>query len=94
MGIKGGRKWKLSDAYRFDGFYPRENEVRGIFGKPNALVLPLNRRSKKHLVVSAARYATAGMTEKHELCETFLPGISRSIWKLNSGVLTAGNVAK
>jgi transposase len=47
MGLAQGKKYRLSDAYRFEGFRPQAGKVRGIFGKPQAQILPLDRRSTK-----------------------------------------------
>ena len=47
MGDTQSKKFSLSDAYRFEGFRPQEGKVRGIFGKPQAQIMPLARRSMK-----------------------------------------------
>jgi len=47
MGMAQGKKHHLSDAYRFEGFRPQRGKVRGIVGKPQAQILPLERRSSK-----------------------------------------------
>ena len=45
MGSEQGKKHHLSDGYSFEGFRPKEGKVRGISGKPQARILPLERRS-------------------------------------------------
>jgi transposase len=47
MDVAPARKYRLSDSYRFEGFRPQEGKVRGIFGKPQAKILPMKRRSSK-----------------------------------------------
>lgn len=47
MGFAQGKRYHLSDAYRFEGFRPQTGKVRGIAGKPQAQILPLARRSIK-----------------------------------------------
>jgi hypothetical protein len=61
MGGKGKRH-HLADAYRFNGFRPQVSNGRGVFGEPKARILPLQRRSKKHLVGNVALYKADGMT--------------------------------
>lgn len=60
MGVRGGRRRRLSDEYRFEGFRPDEKRVRGVFGGPPALIVPLKRRSKKLSAGSAEHYTTVG----------------------------------
>ena len=91
MAIKRGKKRYLSDAYSFDGFRPVD-KVRGIFGKPKARILPLIRRSKKQFAVNVAPCIEIGMTASSRRYETYPAGIRTCIWKLNTGVWTAGNV--
>ena len=43
----GGKKFHLSDAYGFEGFRSQTGKVRGVFGKPRAQILPLERCSMK-----------------------------------------------
>lgn len=62
MGVAQDKKWRVSDAYRFKGFSPQEGKKRGIFGKPQARILPLKRLSKKHAVENVAQYGMGGMT--------------------------------
>ncbi len=47
MDVAPGKKYRLSDPYRFDGFRPQDGKVRGIFGKPQDQILPLARYSIK-----------------------------------------------
>lgn len=64
MGIKTGIRRYLSDEYAFNGFRPQHGKVRGVFGGPQARILPLERRSKKHAVGNAAQYSMGGMTAR------------------------------
>ena len=91
MSVKRGKKRCLSDAYSFDGFRPVD-KVRGIFGKPKARILPLIRRSKKQSAVNVAPCTEDGMTASSRGYEIYPTGIRTCIWKLNTGVWTAGNV--
>jgi hypothetical protein len=56
---KTPRKQTLYDAYRFPGFTPGR-EVKGVFGDRKALVIRLNRRSKKQHVGPVVRFRVAG----------------------------------
>lgn len=47
MGTGHGQRYHLSDGYHFEGFHPQEGKVRGVLGKPQAHILPLERRSSK-----------------------------------------------
>jgi len=47
MDVAPAKKYRLSDSYRFEGFRPLDGKVRGIFGKPHAKILPMERRSSK-----------------------------------------------
>jgi transposase len=47
MCAEESKKGYLADAYRFDGFHPLAGKGRGIFGKPQAQLIALGRRSKK-----------------------------------------------
>lgn len=88
------KKRQLSDAYRFDGFRPEPDKVRGMFGAPQARILPLKRRSKKHDAVNAVPCVTDGTTEKPNLFATCRVVIRTSIWRSSSDVWTAGIAAK
>jgi hypothetical protein len=87
-------KRKLSDTYRFDGFRPEEGKVRGVFGQPKARILPLKRRSKKLVVVSAERNIEAGTTESCGRCETSHAETHICIWRSSSDAWTAGNARR
>ena len=58
---KTRRKKTLYDAYRFAGTTPAR-AVSGVFGDRTALVIQLNRRSKKRRAGHAALFGAAGMT--------------------------------
>jgi len=62
MGKCRDKNWHLSNAYRFDGFYPEDEKLPGIFGKPRARILRLKRRTKKRFVVNVAPHNLDGMT--------------------------------
>lgn len=62
MGFVRGKERRLSDAYRFKGFSPQDKKVRGIFGEPQARILPMKRRSKKHAAENVALHIASGMT--------------------------------
>lgn len=62
MGKCRGNNWHLSNSYRFEGFYPADEKLPGIFGKPQARVLALKRRTKKRFAVSAVPSILDGMT--------------------------------
>jgi len=64
MGLAKGKERRLSDAYRFKGFSPRDNNVRGKFGEPQARIMPVKRRSKKHAAANAALHTAVGMTAR------------------------------
>jgi len=51
----------LHDLYRFPGFVPLAG-IRGIFGEPLAVVIPLKRRRKKRFVAAVERCITATTT--------------------------------
>jgi hypothetical protein len=66
---------RLSDAYRIDGFRPRE-ALRGVFGDRMARVVTLVRRSKKRPardVVDSARSTIAGCVA-FEICRAAMYG--------------------
>lgn len=44
---------QLRDLYRFPGFVP-DTHIRGVFGDPYAVAVPLRRLRKKHSADSAA----------------------------------------
>ena len=94
MDIVSGKKRQLSDTYRFEGFRPQEGKVRGVFGKPQARILSLTRRSKKRAAESVAPYNRDGMTASPSGYGTCPAGTRMCIWRLNTGVWTAGNAAR
>jgi hypothetical protein len=92
--VTQGKKRHLADAYCFEGFRPAAGKVRGIFGKPQARILPLKRRSKKHVAANVAIYTVGGMTGSSSWCE-MCPAETRTYtWNLNSGAWTAGYAVK
>jgi hypothetical protein len=52
---------RLRDLYRFTGFVPRDR-VRGIFGDPVAVVVPLRRLRKKRSAAFAVTFTTPTTT--------------------------------
>lgn len=94
MDIATGKKRQLSDAYRFEGFRPQEGKMRGIFGKPQARILPLTRRSKKHAAGSVAPYNADGMTASPSGYGTCPAGTCMCSLRLNAGAWTAGNAVR
>jgi hypothetical protein len=84
---------RLSDAYRFPGFQPKQRVI-GIFGDPKARVIRLNRIEKKHVVQTVAGNIEASMITKYDGSEIF-PVETRGyilIWK--SAVLNVRIVRK
>jgi hypothetical protein len=55
------KRKRLLDAYRFAGFRPVP-ELRGVFGDPQARVITLVRRSKKHSAARAVERIEDGTT--------------------------------
>jgi hypothetical protein len=94
LGIAGDKKRRLSDAYRFEGFRPEPDKVRGMFGAPQARILPLKRRSKKHVAGDVAPREVAGMTAKQNSFAICRAEIRTYTWRLSFGGLTAANAAK
>lgn len=64
MDLEAGKRRRLCDAYRFKGFSPQDGKLRGIFGEPQARIVPMKRRSKKHAAGSVAQLISAGMTAR------------------------------
>jgi transposase len=52
---------QLHDLYRFPGFRPHDR-IRGVFGDPRAVVIPLNRSRKKRTAASAGTPTTRTTT--------------------------------
>jgi hypothetical protein len=48
---------QLRDLYRFPGFVPHDR-IRGVFGDPRAVVIPLKRSRKKRTAASAGTHTT------------------------------------
>jgi hypothetical protein len=91
MAVALGKKQYMSDACHFRGFSPQHGNVRGIFGKPKARVLPLKRRSKKHVAGNVAQRISRGMTKRRNLYGTCLVLINTSTWRLTTGECCAGS---
>jgi len=85
---KAPRKKSLYDAYRFPGFTP-VREVTGRFGDRTALVIRLNRRSKKVHAAPAGRFEAVGTTDGRGKRAIFRAGIGASISSWISGGSTA-----
>jgi hypothetical protein len=88
------RKRQLSDAYRFDGFRPEAEKVRGVFGKPKARILPLKRRAKKVCAAVAVRRlvdGTIGKPSSFVICPVETPMF---YWRLSSGVSIVESAAR
>ena len=94
MDVTQGKKRHLGDAYCFEGFRPQAGKIRGVFGKPKARILPLERRSKKHVAKNAEQYKMGGMTVSASKYGIFLVEIRMCILKLKPGVWTAGYAVK
>lgn len=58
-----GKKRRLLDEYRFDGFRPRADVV-GVFGDPMARVIRLDRKQKKRSAVYAAQHIVLITTKR------------------------------
>lgn len=83
------RKRHLSDGYRFNGFRPKDSEVRGVFGGYPALILPLKRRSKKLFVDVVALSTVGGTTVSSSWYEIFRAVTNMFTWRLSTGVWIA-----
>src|SRR3979409_745706 len=86
------RSRRLWDTYSFPGFRP-EPTVRGIFGDPKALVITLNRRSKKRLVAVAVASRWAGTTGRFGACVIFRAATRGYFWNWRCGGLIVAVVA-
>jgi hypothetical protein len=52
---------RLRDLYRFPGFVPRDH-IRGVFGDPKAVVIPLRRVREKRPAVSVDKFTAPTTT--------------------------------
>ncbi len=79
---KRHRKRRLWDIYQFPGFRPSAT-VKGIFGDPEARVIALTRRPKKHSAEVADFPIAHGTTGRYAACGISHAAIdgSTSIWK-------------
>jgi hypothetical protein len=84
------RKKTLYDAYRFPGF-TAARQVKGYFGDSKALVIRLNRRSKKRPAASAGPFIAPGTIAASGTCATSPAGTGAFTWLWISAALTAGN---
>jgi hypothetical protein len=91
MAIGRRKKFRFADSYRFEGFYPHEEKMRGKFGEPKARILPLTRRSKKHGAVSVGLSTKDGMTVSLGGCGICPPGTRMCILRLSVGAWTASS---
>jgi hypothetical protein len=87
------RKRRLWDTYRFSGFSPSPT-VSGIFGDPQARVITLTRRSKKHVADAVAGCITVGTIGRRAACAISRVAIAGSISISSSGAWPAGAVAR
>jgi hypothetical protein len=94
MAGERGKKYRLSDTYRFPGFAPDEGSIQGMFGDRMARILPLKRRSKKLCVAYAAQRGMVGMTARGSRFETYRAVTRGCILSLTSGEWTVGSVAR
>lgn len=94
MGVGRGKRRRLSDGYRFEGFRAQEGKVRGVFGGISARILPLERRSKKLFAENVAQYTADGMTVRLSWYETCLAETCMYTWRLNTGVWIVGFAVK
>lgn len=83
-------KKSLYDAYCFPGFTP-SREVKGRFGDRTALVIRLNRRSKKRHAGRAARSGADGTIGGHGTSAISLAAIAAFISRWTSAASTAGS---
>lgn len=68
--------------------------LRGIFGQPDARVLPLKRRSKKPSAEYVVQSIMVGMINPKNLFEIYRVATLKFIWKLMYAALIAGIVGK
>lgn len=94
MAGRRGKSRRLSDGYRFNGFRPKDSEVRGVFGGYPALMLPLKRRSKKPFVDVVELSTVGGTTVNSSLYEICRAVTSMFIWRLSTGVWIVRFVAR
>jgi len=85
------KKERLSDAYRFQGFAPKQI-VQDIKGDQGARMIRLKRRQKKQFVLNAAKSAECIMTVRPGLFAIFLAAICEYTLKLKSGEYIANGV--
>ena len=84
---------RLLDAYRFDGFRPRD-EVRGVFGDSAARVVTVVRRSKKLSARGVVERTLVGTTERLDACGICPVATRGSIWNWKSGEFSADVAAR
>ena len=81
------------DEYRFPGFCPRAG-IQGIFGKPRARVITLERSQKKLYVVVVAQHTGVSTTGRYGAFGTYHAERCEYIWRRRSGVCSAGDVGR
>jgi hypothetical protein len=94
MGAVRGKRRRLSDGFRFEGFRPQDGKVRGKFGGAKGRILPLERRSKKQFVDRVEPCTGSGTTARLSWYETCPAGTCKSTLRLSTDVWTAGCAAK
>jgi hypothetical protein len=82
---------RLRDLYRFPGFVPLDR-IRGVFGDPRAVVIPLKRSRKKRPAASAGASATPITTSGPDESAISRAATSGSTSPSNSGGSSARNV--
>ena len=86
-------KRRLIDAYRINGFVPKE-AISGVFGDPKARAIHFHRREKKlsaHSVVMGHGVITIGRSALYAISPV---EIHESIWSWRYAVFTADGVRK
>lgn len=73
-----GKLKRLQDIYKFPGFNPKA-EVRGVFGDPWAVVIPLRRRRKKRAAGRVGEDLAPSTTDGRDACATSLVATGGSI---------------
>lgn len=82
----------LRDIYRFTNFRP-EFSVKGVFGDPMALVIPLRRRQKKHFAESVDKVGLLHTTKRFvtfgtwgRVIDVFICGLKFAAWTVTSAL--------
>jgi len=83
---------RLADAYRFAGFRTLET-VQGLFGDPQARLITLVRRGKKHSAGPAAPCTLAGTTGDADGRGICPAGTTAFTWIWRYGAFSVGGAA-